>query len=46
MTAKPKFCLICYYARMHKDICGVYCKGGKCEHFRDLRNTNGKAVRA
>ena len=48
MTVTPKLCLRCYYARMRRDICGVYCTGawmckdGKCEHFRDWRNTNGK----
>ena len=40
MTEK-KICAWCFYARMKKDICGIYCTGGfenpdgTCDHFRD-----------
>lgn len=34
-------CVSCYYARMRKDICGIYCAGeywkredGSCKHYK------------
>lgn len=36
-------CAFCHYARMRKDICGIYCTGGfvkrdgSCEHFLDYK---------
>lgn len=35
-------CVSCYYARMRKDICGIYCtrgfvENGKCERFREYK---------
>ena len=28
METKPNPCIMCYYARMRRDICGIYCTGG------------------
>lgn len=34
-----KLCVLCHYARMREDICGIYCTGGfveqdgTCRHF-------------
>lgn len=35
-------CVTCHYARMRRDICGIYCTGGfahdgKCEHYKNWR---------
>lgn len=37
-------CVSCHYARMRRDICGIYCVGsflknadGTCDHFLDYR---------
>ena len=36
-------CVFCHYARMRKEICGIYCTGGfvkqdgSCEHFADYK---------
>lgn len=36
-------CVFCRYARMKKNICGIYCTGGfvkqdgSCEHFKPYR---------
>lgn len=44
-------CITCHYARMRKDICGIYCAGsywkekdGTCKHWKDYkrRNKNGQ----
>ena len=39
-SKKYEICVFCHYARMRKDICGVYCVGsywkkqdGTCDHF-------------
>lgn len=43
MKTEKKICAWCYYARMRKDICGIYCTGGfenkdgTCERFRDSK---------
>ena len=41
---KSNICVLCCYARMRKDICGVYCVGefwkkpdGSCDHFLDYK---------
>lgn len=40
---KENPCISCYYARMRRDICGIYCTGGfvkadgKCDHWEDYR---------
>lgn len=37
---KTNPCVFCYYARMRRDICGIYCTGGfqseagECKHFK------------
>ena len=28
MERKPNPCIMCHYARMRTDICGIYCTGG------------------
>lgn len=38
----PNPCITCHYARMRRDICGIYCTGGfahdgKCEHYKNWR---------
>lgn len=35
-------CVTCHYARMRRDICGIYCTGGfahngKCEHYENWK---------
>lgn len=41
IVKKP--CAWCYYSRMRKDICGIYCTGGfqnpdgTCNHFQDYQ---------
>lgn len=36
-------CAWCYFARMKRDICGIYCTGGfenpdgTCDHFKDYQ---------
>lgn len=43
-------CVFCFYARMRRDICGIYCSGsflvkdGTCSHFVDWED-HKKAVR-
>lgn len=38
---EKKICAWCWYARMKRDICGIYCTGGftnedgSCDHFLD-----------
>lgn len=41
-SRKSNICVFCYFARMKKDICGIYCAGEfwkkpdeTCEHFED-----------
>lgn len=41
-SKKQNICVFCHYARMKKDICGIYCVGefwknpdGTCDHFED-----------
>ena len=41
-SKKSDICVFCHYARMKKDICGIYCAGafwkkpdGTCDHFED-----------
>ena len=49
MDKKP--CVFCYYARMKRDICGIYCTGGfenpdgTCEHFKDYHEHKKKMAR-
>ena len=50
-SKKYEGCPFCYYARMKKDICGIYCVGehfkepdGTCRHFINYRDN--KAIRA
>lgn len=44
MNKEKKICAWCWYARMRKDICGIYCTGGftnsdgTCDHFLDSRD--------
>ena len=40
-SRKSDICVFCYFTRMKKDICGIYCAGefwkktdGTCEHFK------------
>lgn len=41
MKKDKRICAWCYYARMRKDICGIYCTGGfenpdgTCDYFLD-----------
>ena len=41
MKEKRSVCAWCYFARMRKDICGIYCTGGftntdgTCDRFVD-----------
>lgn len=43
MGSKDNPCVTCYYARMRRDICGIYCTGGfekedgKCDHYDNWR---------
>lgn len=43
MESKKKICAWCYFARMRRDICGIYCTGGfenldgTCEYFKDYQ---------
>lgn len=53
-SKKYNICIFCHYARMRKDICGIYCAGefgkkpdGTCDYFRDYKRrkkelTDGK----
>ena len=40
---KQKLCVFCHYARMKRDICGIYCTGGfenpdgTCNFFKDYQ---------
>jgi hypothetical protein len=51
MKKKPNPCVLCDYARMRRDICGIYCTGGfqkpdgACDHFQEYRSRSktGKA---
>lgn len=49
-SKKYEGCPFCYFARMKKDICGIYCAGefckrpdGTCKHFIDCYDT--KAIK-
>lgn len=41
MADQKAICAWCYYARMRRNICGIYCTGGftnadgTCDHFKD-----------
>lgn len=43
MKEEKKICAWCWYARMKRDICGIYCTGGftnedgSCDHFLDSK---------
>ena len=48
-SKKSDICVFCYYARMKKDICGIYCAGafwkkpdGTCDHFEDYKEHRKK----
>lgn len=50
-SKKYEGCPFCYFARMKKDICGIYCAGeffketdGTCKHFIDCHDH--KAIKA
>lgn len=51
MERKPNPCIMCHYARMRTDICGIYCTGGfvsedgRCEHFEDYEERRRKQRR-
>jgi hypothetical protein len=32
MDGKTDICVFCHFARMRKDICGIYCIGGCCKN--------------
>lgn len=42
--AKYNICISCHYARMRRDICGIYCTGGfakedgQCEHYKNYKD--------
>lgn len=43
-SKKPNPCVLCDYARMRRDICGIYCAGeffkkpdGTCDHFKEYK---------
>ena len=44
-------CCHCYYARVRKDICGIYCTSGfenpdgTCEHYRHYKDRPPKKVK-
>lgn len=44
MGNKEIICPWCYFARMRKDICGIYCTGGftnsdgSCDHFKSYED--------
>ena len=51
-SKKSDICVFCHYARMRKDICGIYCVGaywknpdGTCDHFEDYAE-HRKHIRA
>lgn len=51
MDLKRSKCSLCYFARMKRDICGIYCVGeffeepdGTCKHFIDCHDY--KAIKA
>lgn len=43
MENTKSICAWCYFSRMRKDICGIYCTGGfenpdgTCNHFKDYQ---------
>lgn len=43
-----KLCVLCHYARMREDICGIYCTGGfvekdgTCRHFVPVEEYKGE----
>ena len=47
---QKKICAWCYYARMRRDICGIYCTGGfenpdgSCDHFLDSKKKPEKKL--
>lgn len=45
MEKNPNPCVFCEYARMRRDICGIYYTGeffkmpdGTCKHFREYKS--------
>lgn len=50
---KPNHCILCEYARMRRDICGIYCVGkffkkpdGTCDHFKEYKGRgNGRGAK-
>ena len=50
-SKKSDICVFCHYARMKKDICGIYCAGsfrkkpdGTCDHFEITRSIGSGSV--
>lgn len=44
-SKKSNRCVLCEYARMRRDICGIYCAGeffkkpdGTCDHFKEYKS--------
>ena len=43
MADKKAICAWCYYARMRRDLCGIYCTGGftnedgSCDRFKNYQ---------
>lgn len=50
MNDNKKICAFCNYARMKRDICGIYCTGGfenkngDCQHFSEYELKKEKRV--
>jgi len=48
LKEEKKICAWCWYARMKRDICGIYCTGGfenpdgSCDHFLDSKTVMPK----
>ena len=48
MKEEKKICAWCWYARMKREICGIYCTGGfenpdgSCDHFLDSKTVMPK----
>lgn len=51
MTKQANPCVSCYYARMKKDVCGIYCTGGfatkdgKCDRWKFYKERKKKSER-
>ena len=52
MSEQANICVYCYYARMRKDICGIYCVGqfwkkpdGTCVHYKYYKNRQKKGAK-